>query len=192
MPSIRNRKKTLKFKLLFVGNLTKIKGVDDLIKSLTLIKNNKNISLTIIGDGPEFNNLQDLIWKEKLQKFVQFLGSRPPNKIQADMLKHDCLILPSWSEGTPNVVKEAMACALPIIATNIGGIPEIIIDNINGLLFKPGDTKKLAKHMEYLNQNRQEAIEMGLQGRKFIREKNLSWAYTASRFKELYLSLVCE
>ncbi len=191
LPTIGNRKKTSNFRLLFVGNLTKVKGVDILIKSLSLIKKIEDINLTIIGDGPEFNNLQKLTWKEDLQKFVDFLGVKPPNKIQNDMLKYDCLILPSWSEGTPNVVKEAMACALPIVATNIGGTPELITNNMNGLLFEPGDTKTLAKHIEYLNQNRQDAIEMGLQGRKFIRDQNLTWNYTASKYMELYNSFTC-
>ena len=70
-------------------------------------------------------------------------------------------MLPSYSEGTPNVVKEAMACGVPVIATNISGIPELIKHRETGLLFEPGDTDTLTKHMRFAIDNPEKMKEMG-------------------------------
>jgi glycosyltransferase involved in cell wall biosynthesis len=98
--------------------------------------------------------------------------------------------LPSYSEGTPNVVKEAMACARPVIATNVGGIPELIEHGVNGLLFEPGDHKTLSDHITYLAENREVVREMGLKGRQFIIDQDLTWENTAKQYMKIYKNIL--
>jgi glycosyltransferase involved in cell wall biosynthesis len=175
-----------RFKVLFVGNLTKAKGIYDLLESLTKFKGEKNFFVDIIGDGPEKKNLLRTINNNNLYKYVSFSGRLSPQKVQKRMLSTHCFVLPSHSEGSPNVVKEAMACARPVIATNVGGTPELIEHGVNGLLFEPGDNQTLREHITYLSENRKVAQEMGLQARQFIIDQDLTWENTANQYMKIY------
>jgi len=113
-----------------------------------------------------------------------------PSDIPAVLTEADIFILASHSEGRPNVVLEAMAAGLPVIATNIEGINELIAHNENGLLFRDGSVGELTRYLESLSKDAKLRAELGRKARRFIVERNLSWSNTASRYSELYSSLI--
>lgn len=124
--------------ILFVGTLRSVKGVEYLIEAMKTIKvNYDNIKLLIIGEGEDRDKLKDLVNKLGLDDCVEFAGQISNHEIPKYMKKSDIFVLPSLSEGFPNVILEAMAAGLPIVSTNVGGVPDIIQEEVNGLLVKP-------------------------------------------------------
>ena len=89
------------------------------------------------------------------------------------MLESDFFVLPSYSEGTPNVIKEAMACGIPVIATNVSGNPELIKHNKTGLLFEPGDVNTLAKLLHFAVDNQGMMKEMGRKSKNSLYNASL-------------------
>lgn len=130
-------KKRRKIKVLCATRLVKGKGLEDFIKVARLIKSiSKDFEFYIAGDGPLKKKLIN-----KAKNDVIFLGYQKdlPSIMKACTL----FVLPSYREGTPRVITEALLCGLPVIATRIDGIQEQIIDEKNGFLFKPGDIEEL-------------------------------------------------
>lgn len=132
--------------VLFIGNLVKIKGIDYLVKALALA-NNENWQLLIIGQGPLDKVIRKIIKQYGLDKRVSLLGQVSHNQIPLWLNAADLLCLPSLNEGLPNVILEAMAVGKPVIASNVGGVKEIIDDN-SGVLVPPGDSHRLALEIE--------------------------------------------
>jgi glycosyltransferase involved in cell wall biosynthesis len=129
-----------------VANLYKNKGLEYLIVATNKIKSNQKINFVIIGDGPERNKLEKLIKKYNLENKVHLIGYIPD---ASKYLKaFDLLVLPSVKEGQPWAILEAMATEVPIVATNIAGIPEMIENEKSGLLVEPADPEALAEAIE--------------------------------------------
>ena len=144
---LKNKKKTKKIIFLSIGFLHKVKGHIKLIEAFSKVhKLNKNIELKIIGDGPEKNNLIDSINNNNLDDFIKLIGSVPHNQIPKWINSCDYFVLPSLNEGMPTVMFEALSCGIPVIATKVGGIPEIINDDI-GVLVSCNNSNSLAKGM---------------------------------------------
>lgn len=150
---IKNKKKII----LSIGRLAKEKGFDILIRSIPHI-NYDNFIIKIVGDGPEINNLIELSKKLGVNKKIIFLGHIKENKILKYYSESDLFVNPSYFEGFPNVVVEALSFNLPVICSDsYGGIKEILLDNKGGYLFKNSDFRDLAdkinlffKHPHYL------------------------------------------
>jgi len=134
--------------LLYVGALIPRKGCEYLINAtyLMLKKREKaNIQLIMTGDGPQKGRLTSLVTKLKVEDYVTFTGKIPKNLLYLYYDSADIFLLPSVSEGHSMVLLEAMASGLPIIATNIGGNRETVINGVNGLLVPPRDSDALAQ-----------------------------------------------
>ena len=132
------------FMILCVASLTAQKGYPQLLKALSIVtKNYKEIKLVIVGSGPLEKNILQIINDHKLSGHVSLLGSR--DDVPELMAAADALILSSLWEGLPGVVLEAMASELPVIATAVGGVPELVDDEVTGFLVKPGDPDGLAE-----------------------------------------------
>ncbi|MCO4756306.1 MAG: glycosyltransferase family 4 protein, partial [Bacteriovoracaceae bacterium] len=116
-------------RLLYVGRLSPEKNLAPLVQS---VANNNEIHLTIAGIGSELPRLQSIA---KGQENISFLGFQ--NDVSSLMLNHDALALPSLREGLPIVLIEAVTTGLPIFASNVGGIPDLV--STNGILFDPAD-----------------------------------------------------
>ncbi len=130
--------------ILFVGNLKEDKGLFDLLDALTHEGcRGLNLKLIIIGDGPLRHRLEQLIKARSLDDIVQMLGRKMPIEIAKWMNAADCLCLPSHHEGVPNVILEALSCGVPILATQVGGIPEVV-SMANGILVRPQHPEELA------------------------------------------------
>ena len=120
--------------VLFVGRLSEEKGIAQLLDVWAAAKL-ENLTLSIVGDGPMRSSIE-----ARAPANVQFLGRLPGNEVEELMLSSRALIFPSiWYEGQPMVLLEALAAALPVVASEIGGVPETIADPGAGLLADPSD-----------------------------------------------------
>ncbi|MDO8676907.1 MAG: glycosyltransferase family 4 protein [Candidatus Azambacteria bacterium] len=129
-----------------IANLYKNKGIEYLISAIARISDHNKLNFIIIGEGPERQHLEKVIKKHELENIV-FLTSAIPDAYQY-LRAFDLFVLPSVKEGQPWAILEAMAAVVPIVATNIAGIPEMIENEKSGLLVEPADTDALASAIE--------------------------------------------
>lgn len=134
-------------RIVMVGRLADGKGFGDLLAAVDQLRE-RDISVYIVGNGPLKQSLHKEIETRNLSETVRLLGYR--NDIPEILSACDILALPSYREGTPRVITEGMACGLPVIATDIAGIPEQIENETNGLLFSPGDVDSLSTGLKKL------------------------------------------
>lgn len=139
--------KLSKFNFCFVGRLVAEKGLFVLLEAVHKIGNG-GYKVFIIGEGPLEESLRERVASLSIQDRVCFLGSVQRRSLGYYYEMMDCLILPSLSEAQGVVLLEAAAYKLPIIATSVGGIPEIVENDVNGLLVKPCDSADLMKAMQ--------------------------------------------
>ena len=149
--------------IVFIARMEREKGIYDLLQAHEmLVKQGKKVYLLYIGEGSCRLDIERRVELHPDKTLVRFLGMQV--KVDEYLDLSDIVILPSYKEGMPNSLLEAMSAGKPIIATRIGGIPDLIIDQKNGLLIQPGDVSKLAHSIEYLLDNPAIANEMGEQG----------------------------
>lgn len=144
----RHYPKTLNKKFLFLGRVIEDKGIFDLIKALSIsVKKYSDICIYIGGEG-ETSKVSELILKYKLENNLKLIGWLDETK-KIDVLTNvDTFILPSHYEALPMSILEAMACGKAIISTRVGAIPEVVINNENGIIIEPGDIQGLANAMK--------------------------------------------
>lgn len=137
-----NKDPTKKY-VLFAGKLNRGKGVQHIINIMPkIIKIYPDVVFLIAGDGPLRDELYRSVINKDLQKYVSFEGLIPNDMLRFYYNLTDVFVLPSYSEGTPNVMQEALACNTPSVGTNVGGIPDILSDGV-GLLVSPKDEDEL-------------------------------------------------
>ncbi len=172
--------------ILFVGRLSHIKGVDILLRSLSRL-NGREYRAMLAGTGGQGDELEQLAIQLGVRDKVDFLGLR--DDVSRLMLAADCLVLPSRWEGLPMVVLEAMARAKPVIASAVGGIPEVIQDGITGWLVPPEDPLALAETIKMVLSSPEMACSVGCAARELITTE-FSIDVTAHRTLELYEKLL--
>lgn len=155
-------------RLLFVGRLVAAKGLPVLLAALALARRERpSLSLAVVGDGPDRPALEAEAQALGLGGSVSFLGYRNQEQVADLLSESSALVLPSFAEGVPVVLMEAMAAGLPVVATRIAGIPELVEDGVSGLLVPPGDEEALARAI--LGVMASPAGRMGEAGRARIR-----------------------
>lgn len=184
------KKSDSEVKVLTIGSLIPRKGIDQIIGAMAQAVNRENVRLSIIGTGPEAAALNRMAEDLGLARNVRFIGQVAASEIPNTLADADVFVLASHSEGRPNVILEAMAAGLPVIATNIDGNKELITHNENGLLFQDGAVEELARHIECLSRDVELRDKLGGNGRRFILEHGLTWSNAANRYSELYSSLI--
>lgn len=153
--------------VLLVGRNDPVKGVKYLEEAFSKIKNDfLDFRLSLVGEGLTEGKLS----LEEVRRRVSGCY---------------CLVVPSISEGLPRVILEAMALAKPVIASRVGGIPELVKDNENGFLFEVGNVQELAEKLRILLSNRKMAVEMGKRGRELVRSK-----FSNEKYLENYLQMI--
>ncbi len=175
----------------FIGNLTANKSVDTIIRAISEIKN-PCVKLRIIGNGSELNHLKNLTDQYGLNDRVEFIGQIPHTQIPSYLKNSDILVLASYSEGMPNVVLEAMAAGVPVVASRIDGVKELIKNGENGFLFHPGDHLMLARKLEILTANEDLRKKFGKKGRDFMIDHGFRWPDVAMRYLKIYEKALCE
>lgn len=184
---IRNRddaRQYLKFEskfdtLLFVGNLVHEKGPDVLLEAFGRLHADPSCCarLVFIGDGDMAGLLRDRAAQLGLSQHIHFLGRQSPDKVAWWMAASDVLCLPSRREGCPNVVLEALASGRPVVATAVGGVPELITST-NGLMVSVNDPRALASEIQTALQKKWDPLEV----RASL--KSLSWEGFSRLFYE--------
>ena len=175
--------------LLYVGNLISVKGVDDLINVFDQVrKQRKQMRLYIVGEGERQNFLKEMVKNRGLGNNVVFVGRRPHSEIPLWLSAANCLVMPSLSEGFPTLLPEAMMIGIPIVGTNVGGIPEILIDSVTGILVPPGDVEALVTGINRLADEGL-AERLAYQARQIALSK-FTWESNARRMLEIYQSLI--
>ncbi len=178
--------------LLFVGRISSGKGLHVLIKSLRYLK--ESIRLAIIGppdwDINYYQSILRLIEKEnqKGKHEISYFGAMEQTEIVKWYQKASLFILPSFVEGLPVTVLEALSCETPVIATPVGGIPEIIENHETGILVKQNDHGRLAKAIQYLLENRDVRFKIGRGGQKRVM-KEYSLEIASKKLCEIYRQL---
>lgn len=159
-----------KFIIGSVANLYENKGLKYLIRAAAILKDKNlgNLEFQIIGEGPARKFLEAEIEKFKLDNF-KLLGFR--EDVESQMKNFDLFVLPSIKEGFPYVILEAMSLGLPIVATGVGGVPEAVIDEENGLLVESKNPDDLAEKIGILIVNQKLRKVFGNQGYVLAREK---------------------
>ena len=166
---------------LFVGRLSSEKGIRTLLKSWGYIK---QIPLKIVGGGPLWGELRLFVQTEKIE-CIEMLGRQAPEDVLR-LMKGACfLVFPSeWYEAFPNVILEAFACGVPVIASRLGSMMEILEDGQTGLHFTPGDSEDLAVKVEWAWTHPLQMQEMGRKARAEFEAK-----YTAERNYTLLMEI---
>jgi glycosyltransferase involved in cell wall biosynthesis len=168
-----------------VGSLVRHKGHRILIDAIRLLEKKYNkLRLLIVGDGPLHKGLNSYIREHHLTSKIILVGKK---RDVFPLLKlADIFVLPSIErEGLGIALIEAMACGLPLIGSNLGGIPEVVENNVNGILITAGNSKLLAKAIERLLTQKSIRVEMGKQG-KIIYDKKFSDKTMLDKIESLY------
>lgn len=150
--------------LIWIGRIVPIKNLQMLLDALVVLKQSgMTLQVTIVGDGELRSSSESFVAKQHLAN-VKFLGYR--NDIPRLLAQHEVFVLTSLNEGFGRVLVEAMACGLAIVATRVGGVPELIQHQKNGLLVESRNHRQLAESIQYMWENRQICRNMGLTNRK--------------------------
>jgi glycosyltransferase involved in cell wall biosynthesis len=135
--------------LLYVGRLVAVKGLDLLLDAFAqLVQNQRDVELVLVGDGAERHVLAQRATTLGIRDKVHFIGAQPHERIVLWMNAGDVFCLPSHKEGLPTVLLESLACGTPVVATSVGGIPEVVADGQVGRLVHSRDPREMAACIE--------------------------------------------
>jgi N-acetyl-alpha-D-glucosaminyl L-malate synthase BshA len=166
-----------------VSNFRPVKRIQDLVYAMNIVaKGAPYARLMLVGDGPDRHRIERLVNELKLQDRVLLTGFRSdiPNLFQCS----DVAVLCSETESAPLTLLEALSCGLPVIATNVGGIPEIVTDGENGFLVQVKHPEGIAEKILELNNHKALRERLGLKARQ-----NILRNYTAERVVRQYLDV---
>jgi len=172
----------------FIGRVSEEKGLKDLVEAVDILRNgtNHNVKAYIVGTGRQEKELKELVDRKAMKENIVFLGFQ--EDIAGWILASDVFVLPSLTEGTPMSLLEAMSYAKPLVASNVGGIPEVINNGVNGFLVSPGDWNSLAVTLRNLMDDAGLRKRLGVSARETIIAKyNIrSWM---EKINSVYLEL---
>ncbi len=174
--------------LLVLGRLTKLKGSYDLLAACApLLAEFPGLTLALGGDG-ELEQVAARARELGMEQQVKLLGWIGPEQKMRALQQASLYVLPSYHEGMPMSLLEAMAAGLPVISTRVGGIPELVSDGVDGILLEPGDIAGLTAAVRHLLQNPELAQQMGRVGRQKI-ETTFATGVILPQIEQLYLAL---
>jgi L-malate glycosyltransferase len=171
-----------------VSMLRPEKDLATLIQAFALVRPQlPAMKLVIVGSGPERERIQQCAREAGVAE--DFVWKAATADIPAWLRNIDIFVLPSRSEAFPNAVMEAMACRCAVVASNVGGVPELVQDAATGLLFQPGRPAELAAALRRLMENPELRQTLAAAGERFVRE-HLSRQASAERMAEIYTSAI--
>lgn len=176
--------------LLFVGNLYPVKGVSYLLEAFSRIRQeSRDIHLYLIGDGPLRPRLENQAEESGLSEAVTFLGKKPYAEIPDWINSADVMVLTSLSEGLPSILLESMGCGRPMVATDVGGIKEILQDGKTGFLVLAKDVDKIAGCLRKILIDDPSLI--ATMGKNALdASRALTWSENARTTLQIYTSLI--
>jgi len=154
-----------------------------------VVKKVSDITITIAGTGEMTPRLKELAVSLKVDSHVDFVGLVDHSEVYALLEKHHIMVMPSLQEAFGVAALEASACGRPVIASRVGGVPEVVEDGVTGLLVPPGDVGALAEAIVGLARDRERCERMGRAGREMVRQR-YRWEHSLDMMSELYESLI--
>ncbi len=169
----------------FIGRLVEVKGLDYLLDAAAeIIKKKKEVQFLIVGDGHLKGMLQNKANDLGISKYIIFTGFR--RNVHEVLGVIDILVIPSLSEALPTVILEAMASGKPVVSTNVGGVPEIVIDGETGILVPPRDPESLARAILALLQLPEKRLIMMRENGKRRVKEIFAIERMVERYEEFY------
>lgn len=178
-------------RILFVGRLVERKGVGVLVEAVRRLPAELGASVEIIGEGPERPMLESQVKRDGLTQRVVLRGGVTDEELRAAYVSSDVVVLPSIrdarkdTEGLGVVLLEAMTYGIPVIGSDVGGIPDIVVDGETGLLVPPQDPEALASALERLARAPDLAARLGEAGQRHVRT-SFSWDRIVKQWEECY------
>jgi colanic acid/amylovoran biosynthesis glycosyltransferase len=178
------------FTIVSSGRLHWVKGHEfGLMAARRLVEKGLSFRYVIVGDGPKKDELLFMVKSMRLEDVIELPGHLPRDDIRRILQGADVFLLTSLAEGVSNSVLEAMAMEVPVVATDVGGMSELVRDGIDGYLVPPCDDKAMAERLERLFNDAQRRRQMGLSGRERVIESFNLDSYL-SRFISCYESIL--
>jgi glycosyltransferase involved in cell wall biosynthesis len=176
--------------LLYVGAFTEQKGVKELLEAVDAVDREDVMLVTVGHEG-------DLRWwlLDRLGDLSHSARSQwrlDPVALRRWQVAADAVVHPSWTEGRPTVVYEAMAAETPVVASNVGGIPEMVVDGETGVLVPPREPETLTATLEELLETPERLRSMGVAGRKRLVDQQWTWGHHAERVTEIHEAVMDE
>lgn len=173
-------------RILFVGRCEEAKGIKELLEAFNILhKNNKELRLTLVGEPILKDWISNFIQLNKISSFVEIAGAVKHQDLPAFYNKSSIFVLPSYTEGMPTVLFEAMGSKLPVVVTAVGGVPEVIKDGVNGLLIQPRSVKELVEKIGVLLSKPALSLRIAEQGYDDA-SSNYTWDASAKKLHAVY------
>ena len=178
--------------VLYTGRISYGKGLKELIESAKYICNIRNdIDFILAGDGPLLTELQEDIVDNRLQERIRAIGRVDQNKIVELYRNATIFVFPSYYEGLPGSLLEAMSCELPIVATEVPGNVELITHDVNGILIPPKNSNALSSSILVLLDQTEKCERLGIKAREKVK-KEFTWDSILSKIIDCYESVMME
>jgi glycogen(starch) synthase len=179
-------------RLLCLGRLVPAKGFELAVSALgSIAARYPNVRMVIAGDGPERAKLEQQVGQLGLNRMIEFIGWVEPHEVLSLIHTSTAVLMPSWREGLPTVALQAGLMGRPIIASRVGGLPEVVLHQQTGLLVEKGDSGAIAAAITYLLDYPERAIKMGQQARQRVQE-HFIWERCVAAYDSLYRQLITE
>lgn len=173
----------------FVGRISKEKGPLDFVKiAARVIESVPECKFAVAGDGPLLKEMKTMVSDMDMNPNFVFLGQLPPERTKNLYGRINLILSPSHTEGLPNTLLEACAIQKPVVATDVGGVPSLIENGINGFLFSKGDIEGMAQAVIRILKDDELAVRLGLAGREKICNV-FSFKKRVQRIQEIYVAL---
>jgi glycosyltransferase involved in cell wall biosynthesis len=174
--------------IVYVGNILRVKGIFTLVKAMIGL----DLELRVIGSGEHFDELEELVETAQIRN-VKLMGKMAKEDVFRSVKSASFVVVPSeWYENLPYSLIEALLLEKPVLGADIGGIPELVINDVTGLLFQPGDTADLRLKIQMMMSDKERLIHMGKQARehalKLVNHKTFA-SNLSPIFESLQLSL---
>jgi glycosyltransferase involved in cell wall biosynthesis len=159
-----------RFTVGWIGRMTAVKRMDDILRAFAeLRRRGVDACLCLVGDGPDRDDVEEMASELRIMRDTLFLGYQ--DDVAPFYAAFDVLLLPSANEGTPVSAIEALAAGKPVVATRVGGVPDVVRDGVDGFLVEAGDVDGLADRLAELAADREAAKRMGALGRTRVLER---------------------
>jgi len=189
-PPHRPRRRGAPLTAITVGSLVPRKRLDTVLHAVASLPREDAVQVLVVGDGPQRSELERLASSLGLVRRVRFTGMVAPEEVPRRLATADVFVLASESEGRPNALLEAMAAGLPVVATRIPGVRELVDHGVTGFLFDVGDAAGLAAALGRLRDDPGLRARLGAAGRRRIAELGLTWERTGLAYARLFTEVL--
>lgn len=185
------KKTSKKIRFSFIGYMGHHKGVNVILEAMLHLKNKERFQLNLVGEGEYKASYIQFVKEHRLNECVRFWGKVDNNRIEDVYSETDVLILPSiWPENQPVSITEAMSAAIPVIASRMGGIPELVEDEITGFLFDAGNDIQLASIIDKLISQQEMIFKLGKNAQ--LKMKQNTFYNQVNKIVDIYNDLIVE